>query len=228
MRVTLKSLAVAVGIAASVWTSGAALAATSIDTSAGPFGFVEPFGETDTATYGQTFTVTGPEKYLTQFAFRFDDLLDTDTIDFAGYVYAWDGLKATGPALYTTAMRTSSNNGGAGGMEEFSFATGYVPLVIGQQYVAFLSVSEFFDGQDGTSFWELSEGDVLPGESFVFINNGSDMSLLTSQEWDSSSVFVDGQDTWFKATFSIPAPLPLGLLALGALGLPPARPRRRR
>lgn len=226
MRVAMKSLAVAVALAASVWTS-AAVAATVIDTSAGPFGAVEPFGETDTATYGQTFTVSGPEKYLTRFAFRFDDFLDTDTVDFAAYVYAWDGTKATGPALYTSAMRTSTDNGGAGGMEEFSFATGYVPLVIGDQYVAFLSVTDYFDGEPGTSFWELSDTDVLPGGAFVFTNNSSDMSLLTSQEWDSSSVFVDGQDTWFKATFSIPAPLSLGLLVAGALALGAARTRRR-
>lgn len=218
-------MAVALALGAS-----SAGAATTIDTSVGlGTGTISPFGEPNTATYGQTFTVVGSDTVLDDFSFRFDDSVNPDTIDFAAYVYGWDGGKATGPQLYASVMRTSTNNGGAGGFEEFHFTTGGVELVSGGQYVAFLNTSDFFDGQLGTSIWDYGN-DTYSGGAYVYENNGSNFSSLLTFDWDYTG--SSGQDTWFKASFSapvevpLPAALPLLLAGLGGLSLLRRRERK--
>lgn len=189
-----------------------------------------PFGETATATVGQTFTVTGTETQLDRFAFRFDDYAASNTaVDFAAYVYSWDGLKAVGSQLFASTQRSSSNNGGAGGWEVFSFDTGGVSLQTGQQYVAFLSASSFFDGISSTSTLELSNG--YSGGSVVYDRNGSAFGQLTTQTWDSVlDGFIGTRDTWFVANFSNPTSVPepgtVVLLLSGITGLMVARRRR--
>lgn len=61
------------------------------------------FGEPNTATYGQTFTVMGPETHLDSFTFLINDLENPDVIDFQEFVYAWDGTRITGPALFSSS-----------------------------------------------------------------------------------------------------------------------------
>ena len=121
-----------------------------------PFGTgVSPFGESNTATYGQTITVPAVDNVLDSFSFWLDDTLNPDYVDFAAYVMAWDGSKATGAVLWQSAMQTTTNNGGAGGFEQFTFNTGAVPLGGGGQYVLFLSASDYFDGLRGTHVCHL-------------------------------------------------------------------------
>ena len=115
--------------------------------------FVGSFGERNTATYGQT--VTAPGNVLQSFKFLVDDSLNPDFVDFEAFVYAWDGAKAAGPALYTSAPMSTTNNGGQGGYEEIELLTGGVPVVTGGEYVLFLSVSNLFDGSVGLSNWRL-------------------------------------------------------------------------
>ena len=119
-----------------------------IDTSSGPFGGLAPFGESNVEVRGQTFTVTGPETQLDGFSFLYEARLDLapDFIDSAAYVIAWDGSEAVGPALFVGAPVSSTNNGGDGGFEFFTFNTGGAPLVADIEYVAFLSQSQFLDG----------------------------------------------------------------------------------
>lgn len=205
-----------------VASAGVGQAATLIDTSGGLTGAgVTPFGEPDTASYGQTFTVTGADTQLDSFSFRFDDYLNPDTVDFAAYVFAWDGSKASGPQLFASGGLSSSNNGGSDGFEEFVFNTGGLVLSSGMKYVAFLSASNFFDGSSGSSLWELSNSDFYADGEFVFLNHGSDFDAVTQNAWNS----ISGRDTYFKASFSTPAPvplpasLPLVLLGVGSLAL---------
>ena len=208
------------------------VAAAPIDTTGATFGgSASSFGEPDTATYGQTFTATAGSTQLNSFTFRFNDF-DPATVDFAAYVYAWDGSKAAGPQLFASGQLTSTNNGGADGYEVFGVNTGGIQLTAGQQYVAFFSASLFFDGSAGGSVWELSISDVYAGGNFVFNNNGSNFNSLTTQAWGCGNNGCGSLDAWFRADLSDGNAVPeapswsLALAALAALGA--ARRRRER
>jgi hypothetical protein len=185
---------------------------------------IYPFGETTTSTIGQTFTVTGPETQLNSFAFRLDDSNSNDVpvfVNFAAYLYAWDGTRASGPQLFASGMLTSSNNGGAGGYETFSFDTGGVSLLADQQYVAFLSASQFFTGGYKVSTLELNNG--YSGGSLVYDSSGNNFDGLTAHTWQSITAgFIGSRDTWFVANFSPPANVPepgTAALLLAATGI---------
>ncbi len=182
------------------------------------------FGETNTATYGQVITAAGPDTVLDAFTFYLDDFeADPDVVDFEAFVWQWDGFKAVGPALYQSAPMSTTNNGGAGGLEPITITTGGVELTAGLQYVLSLSASNLFDGSVGRAVWGTinsgaSSPDTYPGGNFVFMNNGANLGQLFTQNWSQRS-----GDTAFSATFSapvaVPEPTTASLLGLGLLGL---------
>ncbi len=222
----LKRLSIATTGAAMIalGVAGTAQAQTIIDTTPSWDGidFVQPFGEDNTATYGQTFTV-GSDNVLNDFTFFLNDFDgQPDVVDFAAYVAEWDGLKATGSILYQSAPQSTTN---AAGFEQFTFNTGGISLTSGKQYVAFLSASNFFDGTTGLAGLGFTDfQDVYSGGNFVFYNNGSDFSLLTKNTWDDVGTGGFG-DSAFKVSFSqasasVPEPTTmLGILAFGAFGI---------
>ncbi|MCY7324247.1 MAG: PTPA-CTERM sorting domain-containing protein, partial [Phormidesmis sp. CAN_BIN36] len=190
--------------------------AASIDTASSWDGTnqVIPFGETNTATYGQTFTV-GTDSILQKFSFWLGGYQSgSDGVDFAAYVMKWDGAKAVGSVLYESSQRLKSPTAT---FEEFSFNTGGISLTSGQQYVAFLSASKFFDGIEGLIGMGFT-GDAYSGGNFVYYNNGSNFAALNSSIWDGSGYTSDAA---FRASFtsdttSIPTPALLpGLIGLG-------------
>ncbi len=150
---------------------------------------LQPFGETNTATYGQTFTASADMGSLSSFTFYINDAVNPDYVDFKGYVAGWDGTKAT-TILFTSASMSTSNNGGSDGFEAITISTGGVSLTAGQQYVVFLCASDDFDGVTGTSSWAMAS-DAYAGGGYVYYNNGSDFSLLTTSTWDSFSATSD-------------------------------------
>lgn len=93
------------------------LSGAVIDTSGGWNGtstFGVPLGEpganfTPLATYGQTFIPPSGEPVLHNFSFHLSDsmVFKPDPLDFAFYVMAWAGDRATGPILYESGMRTT-------------------------------------------------------------------------------------------------------------------------
>ncbi|NJL21993.1 MAG: hypothetical protein HC895_16160 [Leptolyngbyaceae cyanobacterium SM1_3_5] len=137
----------------------------------------------------------------------------------------WDGTKAIGDILYQSAAQSKAS---AAAFEEFVFNTGGINLTAGQQYVAFLSASGFFDGDDGVTGMGYLFQDVYAGGGFVFRNNGSDFSLLTSTPWET---FIGGgvDDTAFTASFTPGAtPVPTPALVPGAIALTASLLRKRK
>ncbi len=149
------------------------------------------FGYPDTATYGQTITAPGSGASLQSFTFYMNQ---PASCSFQGEVYAWDGTKATGAALWEGP---STQTTGSGTYEAITFTPGGVVLAPSTQYVIFASVSKL-SGSGGGS-WGSITTDVYSGGQFVFINNANDPSQWTSMPW--TITWSTAQDLAFKVVF---------------------------
>ncbi|NEX92493.1 autotransporter-associated beta strand repeat-containing protein [Caulobacter sp. 17J65-9] len=152
------------------------------------------FGDSGTWTYGQTFTPGATEATLDSFTFYLSDF--AGAYDLKGYVATWDGTKA-GSLLFTSSATTTS---GGTAFAPLSFATGGLALTPGQQYVAFLSVTETQGGASGYSKWGLLSSSAYAGGGAVYDNNTS-FAELFSAPWDSSS---NPNDMAFALDFTDP------------------------
>ena len=223
------------------WTSAAAIGAlvlgiaispnaratTIIDTTTAPTsnGF-SPFSDTGTTTYGEIFTVSGSDNFLTSFSLYLIDKPSggcvCGVLDFKGYLGAWDGQKVSN-ILYSSPIRTMTANFTLDDVE-FDFLPD-VNLGAGQ-YIAFLSTAGLaFQG--GHAF-VMPFGSDLPNGGFAFTGNhpvdfgAQDFNALTTTEW--ACVLCDEPtNVWFEATLTEPVPtpasLPLFATGLGLLGL---------
>jgi hypothetical protein len=181
-----------------------------IDTHVPLPGTISSFGIPNTQTYGQTLMVPNDGNSVLQ-SFTFY-LNASPFLAFRGEVYAWDGAKATGPALYESDPVSTSGSAFA---EPATFSTGGLYLTPGAEYVIFASSSKDNSGHTGTGSFQIA-GDVYGGGNFVSLNNSDDPSKWTTTAWSQS---FTPQDLVFKADFSA-APLPSTVVAgLGLLGL---------
>lgn len=203
--------------------------AQTIDTGPWGGGMIGSFGEPDTATYGQTFTATSTEAILDRFRFSLASAAGPDAVEFKGYVMEWTGTRATGPILYQSALQSLSPGSS---MTPFQFETGGIGLVPGKQYVAFLSASTLFDGQQGLANMASVPSHTYTGGNFVFSNNGSNFAALTTSTWSETGAGNWG-DALFRAEFrgegdasAVPEPSS-ALLFLPALAIVGVIRRRR-
>ena len=178
--------------------------------------FFQPFGDPETPVYGQTFvTPNATDLRIDSFSFWLDDQLTTfspDPVDFSASIYQWGGtgVGTVGPALYTSSLRTTTNNGSAGGYERFDFNTGGVLLVDGVNYIAMLTAVN--DGTQSAAFMAANYTNPYSGGNFVFRFGFAPL-------W-----FEVPQDARFEANFSsvgptAPEPVTLSLLGFGLAGL---------
>lgn len=194
---------------------------------AGVFGEIMMPGQGVSGAYGQTITVPDKETVLADFTFTLGGglvLIDgrraDPIVNFAGYVAAWDSVnsRAVGSILYRSAPRSYFVDEVFVKTESFTFNTGGLNLVSGQQYILFLSAFELFNGTPDGAVVLIRTDNPYTGGDF-FVNNGVDFSSLTTTSWNNS-----GNDMVFKATFIAPASVPetssaVALSALGFLGL---------
>jgi len=168
-----------------------ASAATVIDTrNDAETEVIAPFGVPDTTNYGQV--VTAPETTLNSFTFR---VLVPSTVVIRGEVYAWDGTKATGPALYESAARTTSG----ATAQDITFDTGAVPLTPGSKYLLFLTAAKDFEVSSGLGSVRRVPATAYAGGGAVYLNSGTNESQWTTTAWSDLSGFFDFQ---FRARFS--------------------------
>jgi len=157
--------------------------------------YIYPFGCDNTATYGQVITVKG-KTTLNNFAFSWATYNDTTgSMVVRAEVYAWDGTKATGNALWESQPRTISYSDSAFHTERFK--PGALPLTKHTQYVLFASFSKDF-GSCTNNYnlkWGLVDDSAYPNGTFVYQNNGGDASQWTTEPWETTY----GSDLAFKA-----------------------------
>jgi hypothetical protein len=201
---TLKTLKTGLVTLVALALGIASVQATTYDNSSISSGIVT-FGNSNTATYGQTFTAPGG--VLDSWTFYLQNEYVTPQ-NFEFFVFGWNGSSATGPALYQSSLQTVTPS-----------ETAYTPFTVnpnlaltaGQQYVMFINESGLNGSTDGFIAQGGSGSSPLGGE-FVYLNNGDDFSQVTSTAWK-TYVFSDSA---YIADFS--SGVPDGGMTLAMLG----------
>jgi hypothetical protein len=161
--------------------------------------YVYPFGEPETATYGQVITArSDTHRFLKSFRFIVNL---PPSVKFRGYVYEWDAQaqRATGVARWSGLTRHTS----AETWQPVTVNTGRLRLIPGHKYVLFLSVTGIPQQPRTGIFAQPQEQNLYAGGAFVFFNN-SDVSDWTTQPWDGGAgdFLGPGGDLAFRVVFS--------------------------
>ncbi len=155
------------------------------------------FGCPNTTTYGQVITIPEGKSALDKFTFAWTNFETTGSMRVRGEVYAWDGSKATGSALFESGPRFVSFTDSLFHFE--AFKPGGVSVTAGSQYVIFASIDKNFRRctDNYTLGWAAVNDSVYAGGTFVFQNNTGDETQWTTTQW-----YTFGIDLAFKAFLS--------------------------
>lgn len=218
----ISTFALTASLAAMVLPATSAFAA-DIDNTGGAINFIHPFGSPDTATYGQTFTAGAGDASISDFSMFLNG--SSASLTFRGYIATWTGTQA-GTLLYTSGDTTISS---ADPFQEFAFSPN-LAVTAGQQYVAFLSISEL--GVQPSSIYSMpvSGGNAIADGGFVYFNNRLNFGDLFTQAWTDNH--ATGYDAVIKVNFSaLPAGVPepaTWAMMIGGFGLVGGAMRRRK
>lgn len=184
---------------------------------------VYDFGETNTATYGQTFNLAAEQdNVLDSVTFQIKHTSSPDAIDFAFYLYDWNGSNITGSSLFESSMMSTSSTNI---WETFTVNLGGVVLSNEKDYVWLVSASNFFDCLEGIGRIASNVGGGYNRGHFIFMNNGNDFSKLFTgtftQTWCSSDdlAFTMELSTPSSEPAPIPEPRTILLLLFGIVGM---------
>ncbi len=140
--------------------------------------FWNPFGNPNTATYGELFTSpNNGDHNLSSFSFYMGSPTTSGNIITGVYIATWTGTMA-GTLLYSNGPINYDNLGD----EEITINTGGLGLTPNSPYVMFLSVSQFYGQSTGET--HVSQGSSITGlNGFVYNNNSGNFNALFTTAW---------------------------------------------
>ena len=210
-----KKLVAALLIAAATLSS-AAHADTVYSNADDGTGGIAYLGEPDTTSYGQYFTAPGG--VLKGFSFQ---ALSGESGDVALVVAAWDGSKAVGPALYTSAAINY-----AGGSQFLGAGDINLALTAGTDYIAYLTVAGIAAPISHVMIVGSDTATAIGG-GFRYLNSNLVDPLALNFDWNGFPT----QHLAYTATFAAAVPeaetYAMLLAGLGMMGLVARRRQRR-